>query len=57
MRALDMPGDTIPHDVEAMAASYRSLLADRRMLVCWTTPPLPTKSGPYCPTLQSVWSW
>jgi tetratricopeptide (TPR) repeat protein len=33
LRSLGLPADRIPGDVEAMAALYRSVLADRRMLV------------------------
>ncbi|QFZ22291.1 ATP-binding protein [Saccharothrix syringae] len=33
LRALGMSGETIPRSVDAMAATYRSLLADRRVLV------------------------
>lgn len=33
LRALDVPQSAIPHDLEAKAALYRSLLADRQMLV------------------------
>jgi DNA-binding SARP family transcriptional activator len=33
LRALGVPADDVPTDVEAAAATYRSLLADRRMLV------------------------
>lgn len=33
LRALGIPGQAIPHDAEERAALYRSLLADRRLLV------------------------
>ncbi|MEV4734618.1 tetratricopeptide repeat protein [Saccharopolyspora sp. NPDC049426] len=33
LRAMGMTGDTIPHDLDSMTACYRSLLADRRVLV------------------------
>ncbi|MGH3800345.1 MAG: hypothetical protein ACRDTD_09485, partial [Pseudonocardiaceae bacterium] len=33
LRALDVPAEKIPHDVDAQAGLYRSLLAGRRMVV------------------------
>jgi tetratricopeptide (TPR) repeat protein len=33
LRALDVPGERIPQDLDARAALYRSLVADRRMLI------------------------
>lgn len=33
LRALGMPGEAVPTDVAAMTASFRSLVADRRVLV------------------------
>jgi len=33
LRSLDVPGEQIPHDLDARAALYRTRLADRRMVI------------------------
>jgi tetratricopeptide (TPR) repeat protein len=49
LRALDVPAEKIPHDVDAQAGLYRSLLAGRRMVVVLDNAASPDQVRPLLP--------
>jgi tetratricopeptide (TPR) repeat protein len=49
LRALDVPAAAIPTDPEAMASTYRSLVADRRMLIVLDNASSATQVRPLLP--------
>ncbi|MGH3869059.1 MAG: ATP-binding protein [Pseudonocardiaceae bacterium] len=49
LRALDVPAEKIPHDVDAQAGLYRSLLAGRRMVVVLDNAATPDQVRPLLP--------
>lgn len=49
LRALDVPAEKIPHDVDAQAGLYRSLLAGRRMVVVLDNAATPEQVRPLLP--------
>jgi tetratricopeptide (TPR) repeat protein len=49
LRALDVPAEKIPHDVDAQAGLYRSLLAGRRMVVVLDNAAAPDQVRPLLP--------
>ncbi|MGB6164233.1 MAG: tetratricopeptide repeat protein [Pseudonocardiaceae bacterium] len=49
LRALDVPAEKIPHDVDAQAGLYRSLLAGRRMIVVLDNAATPDQVRPLLP--------
>ena len=49
LRALDVPTEKIPHDVDAQAGLYRSLLAGRRMVVVLDNVATPDQVRPLLP--------
>ncbi|MGH3430430.1 MAG: regulator, partial [Mycobacteriales bacterium] len=49
LRALDVPAEKIPHDVDAQAGLYRSLLAWRRMAVVLDNAATPEQVRPLLP--------
>jgi tetratricopeptide (TPR) repeat protein len=49
LRALDIPTEKIPYDVDAQAGLYRSLLAERRMLVVLDNAATPEQVRPLLP--------
>ncbi|MGH3888021.1 MAG: ATP-binding protein [Pseudonocardiaceae bacterium] len=49
LRALDVPAQKIPHDVDAQAGLYRSLLAGRRMVVVLDNAVTPDQVRPLLP--------
>jgi transcriptional regulator with XRE-family HTH domain len=57
LRALGMHGSSIPDDLEERAERYRTLLADRRMLVVLDNAAGEPRSGPCCPAAQRAESW
>lgn len=57
LRALGVPPEEMPGGLQARSGLFRSLLADRRMLSCWTTPATPRRYGPCCRARRAARSW
>ena len=55
--ALGVPAEQVPADPDQAADLYRSLLADRRMLMVLDNAATPTRSGRCCPAAPAAWCW
>lgn len=54
--SLGVHAQSVPQDLDAAAALYRSLLAERRVWWSWTTPPRSVRSAPCYPAASAAWS-
>jgi len=57
LRALGMPGQDIPRDLDERAAAYRTLLDGRRMLVVLDNASTVNRSARCCPAARQAWCW
>jgi hypothetical protein len=57
LHALGLPADQVPNRTEAAAAAYRSLLADRRVLVVLDNAAEAGQVRPCCRPAPDRWCW
>ena len=57
LRLLGVPGQQIPHDLDARTAAYRSRLAGTRTLVMLDNAATTDQVRPCCPRRRAVWCW